>query len=541
MRRQKGGHVCPKCGAAGAALLDDGTEAEFEPPKRGSGGWAIGAGVLAIVLTGAAGAAWWFRDALPLDMFRPSSQPVITAAAPPDWRMARLEEFGEDLRGGVIGVFGTDGEDRLLAFTALAGGELIAVLAHPGTDGRAERASLVRLDGGAALRAERLPAAEGITGASLAPSGVSGFYLAVTGPEGVRLAAYGEGAAPRWERRIARTAAPLKPALVLAGEDGAVLVGPAEAAGRLAIAGFDTSGAQLWQRTAEAPEEGRMFAHLTEGGGVFVAYEARVLGGAAEVGALWLAPGGETLQAASGVSLDGRLAGALADGGGLLLLEEGDGVRLVRFSSAGERVSEQDVPSARLREVAALVRSELGPAVRAAYPLSDIQTDLSEVWFDESGNEQGSLAWRLPAHTAADLVSSVPGASSLLAGTLGEGAAADAFLLVLPRQGPGEAAGEGPAAPLPAPPLAPAAATVSAPASPAAPVQISGPPAETGEVGRPAGFVCRFVCQEGDIVFPLTKTLGEADDRSAEGLARLHVEACRQLGAGPGEAAPACS
>ena len=471
MRRQKGGHVCPRCGAEGSAFLDDGTEAEFETPNRGSLAWPLGLSLLAIILAGAAGAAWWFRDALPFDLLRPALKTEVAAAATPDWRMARLGEFGEELRGGVIGVFGTDGEDRLLAFTPLASGELVTVLSHPGTEEPARRASLVRLDGSAELRASGLVVPEGITGASLAPAGVSGFYLAVTGPTGVRLAAYGEGAAPVWERRVERSVPPQKSALVLTVDGAAVLVGPAEAAGRIAVAAYDPAGAQLWQRTFEAPEDGRVFARQTDADGVFVAYESLVSGEAAEASALWLSAGGETLQAASGLRLDGRLAGALGETAGLVLLEESSVVRLVGFSSAGDRLFAREVASALLRDRITLAESDGALVVRAAYALSDIQTDFSEAAFDTSGSETGLSIWRLPAHTVADLASSMSGASSLLAGTIGHGAGADAFVLVLPRAsaaGLGEVAESAGYEPRPLAEAAPPPVQTEAASSPAA-------------------------------------------------------------------------
>lgn len=543
MRRQKGGHVCPKCGASGSAVLDDGTEAEFEPARARSGGWVPGLMVLVLLTSGAAGAAWWFRDALPMDFLSLADRPATLAAPAPDRRMARREEFGPDLRDGVISVFGTDGEDRVLAFTALDSGELITVLSHPATDGSAGRASIVRVDGSAELGVRALAVPEGLTGASLAPAGVSGFYLALTEPGGVRLLSYGEGAVPAWERRVDRAAPPQKSALVLAGSGAVFLIGPAEADQRLGIAAYDPNGAQLWQRTFIAPEDGRVFAALTEAGGVFAAFETARVSEFTEVNALWFAAGGETLQAAAGLRIDGRLAGALPVDSGVLLLEQGAGVKLSRMSAAGTLLSERDVPAALLHDALALGRSEAGFAVSAAYPLADIQTDLSVTRFDASGTESSVASWRLPPHVAPLLASSVQEQTSLLAGTLGQGADADAFLLVLPRGAP-EPSPEAVSAPeareavLPETSLAWSADPLNVQPAPDAAIAASAPAPVLEE---PVPLVCRFTCRDGESVFPLTKTLPDGESPSDERLAVVHAEACRQLGADVEDAAPVCS
>ncbi|MBK8199899.1 MAG: hypothetical protein IPK75_16240, partial [Acidobacteria bacterium] len=260
-------------------MLDDGTEAQFELPRKGAGGAARLAGLVALFLAAAGLAGWWVRDELPFGFLQPAAGPELVAPAPPDWRMARLGEFGEDLRSGVIGIFGTDGGDRMLAYTALGGGEIVAILSHGEADEPVTRASIVRIDGGADLSTADLPVPDGITGASLAPAGVSGFYLAQTGPEGVTLSAYGEGVTPKWERRLIRTAVPKRSAIVLSGDDGLILIGPAETEGRLSVAAYDTTGAQHWQRTFEAPEDGRCSGSFWTRG-IFLAYESLVSAGA---------------------------------------------------------------------------------------------------------------------------------------------------------------------------------------------------------------------------------------------------------------------
>jgi hypothetical protein len=197
-------------------------------------------------------------------------------------------------------------------------------------------------------------------------------------------------------------------------------------------------------------------------------------------------------------------------------------------------------------------------AVLSVYRLSDIQTDLTVSRRGGAAGAPAAARLRLPpAIEAGGFVLS--GRSGLiLAGRIGEGGDADAFLLALDLPGaPGEdvsAPAQG-AAPAPAARARPAggvaagppAGTAYAEESPKRRAQAAAPQPGEPEPGPlpeqgPEMRLCRFSCQDEDSVFPLSKSLPAAGTRDQGELSALHVAACKALGAEAADAAaPACS
>lgn len=571
--------VCPRCGQAGSVRLGDGSAAEFETGERRA---LPLAGLLAglFLLAAGLGAAGWFWRA-DLTALVAAARPETVSAGPglpglpepPDWRLDRRGAFEGPLAGGLIGIFGTRGDDRPQAFAALAGGELVTLLVTEGQDGGAPGAALVTVDGSPPLGQRPVALPDGFLGASLAASPDGGYYLALTGAGGVTLGAYGAGAAPVWERQVARSAPPGRRAEVIAADGQVYLAGAAESEGRLGIAAYGEDGALIWQRSFEAPEDGRLFASPRAAGGLFMAFETAFTEAGADVLALSLSASGETAAALSGLRIAGRLAGALPEAGGALILSEGPVAALSAFTADGALAENMVLPGAALQDTVRLTRLGDGEvAALSVYRLSDIQTDLT---VSRRGGAQGApAAARLrlpPAIEAGGFVLS--GRSGLiLAGRIGEGGDADAFLLALDLPGaPGEDASALPpaqdAAPAPAVPARPAggvtpgpsAGSVSAQESPERRAQAGAPqpgePAagsgprpepeqepEQGPGQGPEMRLCRFSCQDGESVFPLSRSLPADAARDEGGLSALHVAACQALGAQAADAVPpACS
>lgn len=535
MNRSGGGYACPRCGQAGSVTHEDGTPADFETGAPGKMRRGIAAGVLLAVL-GALGAAGWVWRAEIADLV-PGARPEPVAARPeaPHWRLSRREDFAEPLRAGLIGVFGTSGEDRPEAFAVLGSGELVTVLGAPA--GAPGTIALLRMDGSAEPGTILIDAPDGLIGASLAPGAVTGLYLALTEPAGVRLMAYEDGAAPVWTREMARSPAPLRRAEVIAAGGRVYLAGPAESAGRLSVAAFAEDGAQLWQRSFEAPEEGRVFVSAAEEGGLFLAFETSVTATGAEAVALWLSEGGETTRALAGLELPGRLAGARPEVGGARLLSRGAAVTLHAVSAEGAPLWQAPVPEAALHE--ALYLESLAPgeiSVLSAYRLSDVQTDLTVSRFGAGGAPLGAERFSLPPGVTTGALAVTRANALILSGRIGEGEAADAFLLALDLAGaaPAEAKADAPPAERPAVQARPAAA----PPAPAEAASAGTPGAGAGPPAR----VCRFTCQDEETVYPLSRTLPAAEAADAARLAEIQGEACRMLGAEPArQVPPACA
>lgn len=545
MAVKKGRQVCPRCGQTGSVTLEDGSEAVFERHAPSGGAWRLPAALAVLIMAGAAAAAWWWRGDL-LDLL-PGARPTVAAAAPemPDWRLAGRDAFAEPLRDGLIGIFGTSGADRPEAFAVLGSGELVTFLGPAGAG--AGEAVIVRMDGTADIGTTPVALPAGFVGASLAPGPALRFYLAVTEPTGVRLLAYEDGAAPVWTRELPRSVPPLRRADVAAAGGIVYLAGPAETAGRIGISAFAEEGAQLWQRSFEAPEDARAFASLRAEGGLFVAFETAVSGEGAEVLALWFSEGGETLGALSGVRIEGRLSGARTHAGSAVLLVEGETVSVRSFTGSGEPTWQAALPEAALHDalwLETLARGEL--AAISAFRLSDIQTDFNVTRFTPDGAVIATQRMRLPPGVDVAAVSVTEPGSLLLSASLGEGEAADAFLLAvdlaaaaMPEEDQESQPTERPALPL-------SSVAKSGPSSPAAPA--AGGPATLKANGTsaspepPPGRVCRFTCQEGETLFPMSRTLGAAEVEAAGGLEALHLEACRALGALPADGAlPECA
>ena len=534
MNRSGDGFTCPRCGQAGSVTHGDGTPADFETGAPGKTRWGIAAAVLLAAL-GALGAAGWVWRAELADLL-PGARPQAAAAAPeaPHWRLARREDFAEPLRAGLIGVFGTGGEDRPEAFAVLGSGELVTVLgASAGAPGTI---ALLRMDGSAEPGTILIDAPEGLIGASLAPGQVTGVYLALTEPAGVRLMAYEDGAAPVWTREMARSPAPQRRAEVIAAGGRVYLAGPAESAGRISVAAYAEDGAQLWQRSFEAPEEGRIFVSAADAGGLFLAFETAVTASGAEAVALWLSEGGETTRALAGLELPGRLAGARPEAGGAWLLSGGAAVTLQAVSPEGAPLWQALVPEAALHE--ALYLEQLAPgeiSVLSAYRLSDVQTDLTVSRFGVGGAPLGAERFSLPPGVTTGALAVTRANAFILSGRIGDGAAADAFLLALELEDAAPAA-----APADAPPAERPAAQARVAGQAAAP-PVREEDASAGTPGAEAGLaprVCRFTCQDEETVFPLSRTLAAAEAEDAARLAEIQDEACRMLGAEPAQQVP---
>jgi len=566
--------VCPRCGQAGSVRLGDGSAAEFETgERRGLPLAGLLAGVF-MVAAGLASAGWlWRAD---LTALVSEARPETVSAGPglpeqADWRLDRRGAFEGPLAGGLIGIFGTRGDDRPQAFAALAGGELVTLLVTEGQDGGAPGAALVTVDGSELLGLRPVALPEGFLGASIAASPDGGYYLALTGAGGVTLGAYGAGAAPAWERKVARSAPPGRRAEVIAADGQVYLAGAAESEGRLGIAAYGEDGALIWQRSFEAPEDGRLFASPREAGGLFMAFETAFTGAGADVLALSLSASGETAAALSGLRIGGRLAGALPEAGGALILSEGPVAALSAFTADGVLADNMILPGAALQDTVQLTRLGDGEAAAlSVYRLSDIQTDLTVSRRGGAAGAPAAARLRLPpAIEAGGFVLS--GRSGLiLAGRIGEGGDADAFLLALDLPGaPGEdASAPAPdAAPAPAVPARPAGAVAAGPPAgsayteeslerraqaaapqPGKPGAGTGPgpePEQEPEQGPGQGpemRLCRFICQDGESVFPLSKSLPADAARDQGQLSALHVAACQALGAEAAEEVPpACS
>lgn len=530
MNRSGAGYACPRCGQAGSVTHGDGTPADFETGAPGKARWGIVAAVLLAAL-GALGAAGWVWRADLADLL-PGARPEAAAAAPetPHWRLARREDFAEPLRAGLIGVFGTSGEDRPEAFAVLGSGELVTVLGAPA--GAPGTIALLRMDGSAEPGTILIDAPDGLIGASLAPGPVTGVYLALTEPAGVRLMAYEDGAAPVWTREMDRSPAPLRRAEVIAAGGRVYLAGPAESAGRISVAAYAEDGAQLWQRSFEAPEEGRIFVSAADAGGLFLAFETAVTATGAEAVALWLSEGGETTRALAGLQLPGRLAGARPEAGGAWLLSGGAAVTLQSVSLEGAPLWQAPVPEAALHE--ALYLESLAPgeiSVLSAYRLSDVQTDLTVSRFGVGGAPLGGQRFSLPPGVTTGALAVTRANAFILSGQIGEGAAADAFLLALDLEeaAPAAAPADAPPAERPAAPARPAA-----PPAPAEDARAETPGPEAGSPPR----VCRFTCQDEETVFPLSRTLAAAEAGDAARLSEIQGEACRMLGAAPAQQVP---
>jgi hypothetical protein len=534
--------VCPRCGQTGSVRLEDGSAAEFETGERR--GLPI-AGLLAgvfLVVSGLAAAGWFWRADLTAMVFAAPPEAVSAGPDLPDWRLARQGAFEGPMAGGLIGIFGTQGDDRPEAFAALAGGELVTLLVTRGQAEGAPAGALVTVDGSQALGLRPAALPDGFLGASLAAAPDGGFYLALTGAGGVTLAAYGDGAAPVWERKVSRTTPPGRRAEVIAADGQVYLAGAAEGEGRLGVAAYGEDGALIWQRSFEAPEEGRLFASQREAGGLFMAFETAFTETGADVLALSFSASGETAAALSGLSIAGRLAGALPEAGGALLLSEGAAVGLSSFAADGALAEETAVPGAALQDTLLLTRPGDGEAaVLSVYRLSDIQTDLTVSRRGGAAGEPVPMRLRLPPAIEAGGFALSGRSGLILAGRIGEGEAADAFVLALdlegapPEDGPAlsSPAGAGPASATPARPAGEVAA------GPAGDI----PPTEERAAGGaevvpslpaqadPDMRLCRFSCLDEESVFPLSKSIPAAELDGEGQLSALHVAACEALGA----------
>lgn len=554
LKHVRGEAVCPRCGEAGSVRLEDGSTAEFETGERRGVPLGIVLGGLLLLAAGLAAAGWWWRAELVAHL------PAKPAAASgtddlPDWRLARREEFDGPLAAGLIGSFGTHGEDRPEAFAALASGELITLLVTEAKDGSSPRAALVTVDGSQTLGHRPVTLPDGFVGASLAPAASGGYYLALTGAGGVRLQAFGDGPAPVWEREVARTTPTLRRADVIAADGQVYLAGAAEGDGRLGIAAFGEDGALIWQRSFQAPEDGRFFASPREAGGLFAAFETLVNETGSEVLALSLSASGETAAALSGLQLQGRLAGALPEAGGAILLGAGEVTALSIFGADGSPSEALAVPEAALHDTLRLLRGSAGEwVILSAYRLSDIQTDLTLVR-RESGN--GALVparFRLPPGIEIGGLALSGRGGLILAGRIGEVAEADAFILALdmddadleqiPAQ---QSRGQGAASGEPRlDPFEPAPAVASEPRSDIPSTEELNSGTETANVpsvpAEPELRLCRFSCQDGESVFPLSKSVPAAELTADSGLGALQETACQALGAQPVPgAAPDCA
>jgi len=539
LRPASGAAVCPRCGEAGAVLMEDGTAAEFEsghPPSRRAG---LVLAALTLGLVSLCAAAWWFRSDLLGRLPGPSGVAAEVTEEAPDWRLARRDEFDPSVRDGVIAVFGAGGEDRVLAFASLGSGELVTVLTAPGEAGDARAVRVVRIDGTSQLGSFSVPMPAGVTGASLAAGDVDGFYLALTGPAGTALQAYGDGAAPLWQRDVKLAAAPRTAASVIVSGDLVYLAGPSETAGRVSVAAFEAGGAQVWQRSFAAPDGARLFVSEMPDSGLFLALETAVTDSGAEVMALWLTGSGETARALAGHKVAGRLAGAAGQTDQAVLMIDGPEVTLEALAPGGEALWRAGVPSARLHDTLHL--AELAPgriALVSGFRLSDVQTDVSAAVFDPSGKPEPARTFRLPAFVALGDVSAEGAGGVILSGTAGEGSASDAFLLALALGDQDDLAGaEDPGAAAP-PALAPPPAPRTAPAAaPSAPAEASG-----ARPGPASVTVCRFVCLGGETAFPLSKSVDPAVALDPAQLQGLHSEACAAVMASPDPAAlPECA
>ena len=554
LKHVRGEAVCPRCGQEGSVRLEDGSAAEFETgEKRGLPLGPLLGGLLLLV-AGLAAAGWWWRAELAA-LLPERPEAVSGSVDLPDWRLARQGAFEGALEGGLIGIFGTQGDDRPGAFAALSGGELVTLLVTQTQEAGRPRGALVTLDGSQTLGLRAVALPDGFVGASLAPSADGGYYLALTGAGGVTLQAYGDGAAPLWERSVARATPPLRKAEVIAADGQVYLSGAAEGEGRLGIAAFSEDGALIWQRSFEATEDGRLFASLREAGGLFAAFETSVTETGTEVIALSLTASGETAAALSGLRIEGRLAGALPDAGGALVLGAGPVTTLHVFGADGAPSEALAVPEAALHDTLRLVRTGAGSVtVISAYRLSDIQTDLNLVRREGGAGALEPARFRLPPGIEVGGLALTGSSGFILAGRIGAAADADAFLLALDTDdaapaGPAEAQSPA-AAPVPAParpaPVRPVAsagevlAIIDPPADDVSPVGEAR--AEPASAAEPELSLCRFVCQDGESVFPLSKSVPAAEAADPGGLEALHTAACEVLGAvAVSEAAPVCT
>ena len=436
----------------------------------------------------------------------------------------------------MIGIFGTDGEDQVEAFCVLPNGEIAVLL----SDGEGGRLSLARMSGRAELAVERIDLDGRLVGASLAPAGLDGVYLALTTDASVRLAAFGAGPLPLWERRLERSAAAASPARLLEGDDSAYLVSAHESPGRISLAAFDRDGGQLWQRTFNAAQDGEVYAAALPGGGLLAAFETAWSEAGGEVSLLFLSEAGETRWQADGIPLAGRLAGARPAGEGAELLAAGETVGLVRLDREGVIASPLPVPEAVLNE-GVFLEGGAGQSgmVISSYRLSDIQTDVTLTLISEA-SVSSSERYRLPAGSRISGVEGLGDGVFMIAGSLGEGEAADAFLLILS----GQQSAEEVDAPASIPELSVPEAEPGS-TEPAGAVSPAAPPASDGQAPAATGggdaVTCRFSCREGEEVFTLSRSLSADEARNPESLDALHKAACSQLAAIPDERPPVCA
>jgi hypothetical protein len=211
------------------------------------------------------------------------------------------------------------------------------------------------------------------------------------------------------------------------------------------------------------------------------------------------------------------------------------------------------VPEAALHDTLHLVRTEAGSVtVISAYRLSDIQTDLNLVRREGGAGALEPARFRLPPGIEVGGLALTGSGGLMLAGRIGAAEDADAFLLALDTAdaapaGPAEAQSAVPA-PVPAParpaPVRPGAAVGGVPASIDPPAEdalpVGEPPAPPA--AEPELSLCRFVCQDGESVFPLSRSVPAAEAADPGGLSALHTAACEVLGAvAASEASPVCT
>lgn len=538
MRRTRSGHVCPKCGQSGTVRLGDGREATFEPVRRGAGtGWAwLFAGLM--VITGLASAGWWWRaDLLALTTSR-SAAAQVAAPAAPDWRAQARGLFLPPLDEGLIALFGTEGEDRLLAFAALGNGELVS-LVETGAGEEDAVQWIVRFDGSETLDVFPVEVRGEVSGAALAPLGVDGFLLAFAGTGDGRLEAYGTTRTPRWRQALPAAQPGAPPPVLLSGGDLAYVISGPDEAGRAFVSAYDIAGSLLWQRTFDAIGARQSAGALAPGEGVLVAFAAPRAGTGQEVTLTWLSPAGETLRRQGGLGIDAPMAGLTGLGEGAGLLVGSSPPQLLTVEAGRDETGRVLLPEAALHDTLLLVGDAgQAPSILSAYRLADVQTDLVIRQGDGAGIEAQRL--RLPAEVS--LADAVPGGvgSYILAGSVGSGVAADIFLLAVSAN-PGSA-DEGSGAGLPGPGDLVTGA-VEAPSGAPSPAARVPEDTEAGVLTQPAGagvLTCRFSCLDEESVFPLTKTVLREEIEAAGGLVVLHADACSRLGAEAALVEPDC-
>lgn len=434
MRRGKSGHTCPKCGQQGKFLLAGGEEARFERPELRYAA-AAGTGVLLLVLAAViAGAGWYWRAdiAARLPEARRAQAGLAEGVRPPEapaFRPDRLAAFGDGLSEEVLAVIGTGAEDRLLAFSPLSNGEIALVTQALPEDGGGA-VSFVRMGGREGLAVHPVAGAGPVMAASLAPAGLGGARLALTHDREVRLLAFGAGGGQLWERRMDHAGRDGPPASVTEGGGLAYLLAPAEAPGRLSFSAWDEAGRRLWERSFEASEGARAYTGALPEGGAYAVFETFRSASGAEATAVFLTDAGEIRRQSAPVRLPGRLAGAGLAAGGLALLASGEAPGLLSLAADGGVTGPLPLPDAPLSGAVFLAALPgQAPVIVSSYPLAGIRTGLTLSRPAGDGALE-PLRYRLPPESRVTGAAALGARSVMIAGLLGEGAAADAFLMI---------------------------------------------------------------------------------------------------------------